>query len=146
MTTINVFSLSLGISLSRTHTVNYLPYHILSLSCTRSLILSKILVAKAGTARFDLVLKVCRTNFLWRDIFTSLSFSQSLYLVLSIVLRDIYIYIYFYIYLYVYQVKATSVFNIKSLMCYRNSFVRKQFGFIDSKQAMPSLNRFINPE
>lgn len=48
MTAINVFLYhSASLSLSRTHMVNYLPYHILSLSRTRSIILSKILVAKA---------------------------------------------------------------------------------------------------
>jgi len=79
MTAINVFSLSLGISLSfsRTH-INYLPYHILSLSCTRSLILSKILVAKAirrvprGTS--ILYWRYAEQIFYGAIFFTSLSF------------------------------------------------------------------------
>lgn len=43
-----IFFITWPLSLSHTHTVNYFPYHILSLSRIRSLILSEILVAKGG--------------------------------------------------------------------------------------------------
>jgi len=130
MTAMNVFSISFGLSLSFSHTHIHTHTRLIISFITFSpslalipFILSEILIAKA-TRRVscDSIL----THFLWRDIHTTSSFFR-----LVVISTTYSTSIYIFIYLYVYQVKATSVFNIKSLTCLskvaRTKIVRYDF-------------------